>query len=176
MSENWVCIGQFSDPFGVKGEVRLKVFTQMPEGIQAYQNLFLGPEYTPVKVTPGRQLKDGVLAKVEGFETPEAAKGLKGRKLFVRHEHLLPLQEGEFYHADLVGLVVKAKNGNVLGRLTAIHDFGAGTVIEITLVKPAKGVGQALMLPFRGEVVLDIGLEAGEIIVDADGWLEEENT
>lgn len=171
-----VCVGQFSDSYGVRGDIRLKTFTETPAALKKFKVFFLGTELKPLNITFVKPIKSEFVVSVAGIETPEAAKALKGVKVFVSRDELAPLTgPDEYYHADLVGLAVKTKSGDRLGQVSGLHDFGAGEIIEIILDSPKKGVGKNLLVPFRGDVVGDINIEKGTMVIDPTGWLEEEN-
>lgn len=173
--KGWVCVGQFSDSYGVKGSIRLRPFTESPAALGKFKTLYLGPELKPLDITFEKSIKSELVVKVTGISTPEAAKALKGLKVFVSRDELTPLTGAdEYYHADLVGLVVKTGGGTRLGQVSGLHNFGAGEIIEITLDSARKGVGKNLLVPFRGDVVGEIDLEKGTMVIDPAGWLEDE--
>ena len=170
-----VCVGQFSDSYGVKGDIRLKTLTEKPETLKKFKTLFLGGEIKEICLTFLKSEKSGFVVSVSGIETPEAAKVLKGEKVYVSRDELTPLNApDEYYHADLVGLDVKTKSGVRLGQVSGVHDFGAGEIIEIALKTPKKGLGNNLLVPFRGDVVSAINIEKGTMVIDPTGWLEED--
>lgn len=165
------CVGRFSDPYGVKGGIRLKSFTARLETLKQYQAFFTkSGEILPLSF--GQQLKDGFVVTLEGVTTPEAAKSWKGQEVFINKEELKTLPPGEYYHADLVNLSVITMAGGRIGNITGINNFGAGDVIEIELDKPQKGLGKTLLVPFRGDVIKDVDLTKGVLIIDPEGWLE----
>jgi len=166
-----LCVGRFSDPYGVKGDIRLKSFTGHPESLKHYKAYYSAPGEA-LHFSFGKQLKDGFVVSLEGVTTPEEAKRWKGREVFIKREELKALAPGEYYQADLVNLSVITVAGERIGNITGINNFGAGDVIEIKLDKLQKGVGKTLLVPFRGEVVKDIDLNKGVLIIDPEGWLE----
>lgn len=173
--EGFVCVGQFSESHGVKGSIRLKTFTGVPAAVKKFKTFYIGPDLKAADLKAEASWKAGLVVKVSGVDTPEAAKALKGFMVYVPRDDLAPLTKpGEYYHADLVGLSVVTGKGEALGRVSGLHDFGAGEIVEIILDKPRKGVGKNLMLPFRESVVGDIDLKQGIMVVDPTGWLEEE--
>lgn len=168
-----VCVGRFSDPHGVKGGIRLKSLTARPETLKTFQ-VYFGPSGEALDLSFGQKLKDGFVVTVDGITTPEDAKKLKGREVFIKKGQLKQLDPGEFYQADLENLKVVTVAGQQIGKTVAINNFGAGDVIEIALDKAHKGVGKTLVVPFRGAVVTDVDLEKGTLTIDPDGWLEGE--
>jgi 16S rRNA processing protein RimM len=145
---------------GLKGEVRVKAFTEDPASLAAYGGLHTkdGRRFT---ATAARTTKPGeaVLSLAE-VKTREAAEALKGTELYVPRAALPAPGDEEFYHADLVGLRAEDESGRVLGTVHAIHNFGAGDVIEI-----ARPDGDTVLLPFTRETVPQIEIDKGRIVV-----------
>ncbi len=161
MSEDRILLAAIIGAHGVSGRVRLKTFTGEPEAVGDYGPLSdeSGAQQFTVKVTG--QTKGGVIAELSGVRKREAAEALKGLGLYAPREALPELEdEADFYHADLIGLVVETLEGQRLGLVRAVHDFGAGDVLDI---KPSKG--KALMLPFTLDVVPVVDLENGRLQV-----------
>ncbi len=162
-----ILVGAIAGAFGVRGEVRLKSFCADPEAIAAYAPLSdeAGRAFG-VRVT--RPIKGALAARLTGVETREAAEALKGTRLYAPRDRLPALPEDEFYHADLVGLLVLDTGGAELGRIRAIHDHGAGDVLEIA------GPEGEILLPFTRAAVPTVDLTAGRVIADPpDGLLGE---
>ena len=144
---------------GVRGEVRVKTFTEDP--------LSLG-EYGPLMAEDGRVLeierlrpgKDVVVAKFRGIDDRNAAEALNGVSLYVDRARLPAAEGDEYFHADLIGLAADTDAGERLGTVTAIHNFGAGDILEI-----APPRGPTLLVPFTKQAVPVVQLEAGRIVV-----------
>lgn len=161
MAERMVVVAAVTGAHGVHGRVRLKTFTEVPADVAAYGPLSeeSGPRTFSLRVTGST--RDGVIAEIEGIRSREAAEALRGLRLCVGRERLPePEDEEEFYHADLVGLVAVTPEGQRLGTVRAIHDFGAGDVLDI---KPSKGAG--LLLPFTREVAPEVDVAGGTITI-----------
>lgn len=126
---------------GVTGEVRLKVFT---EDLRRYASLNDGA----LTLKSLRQGNNGLIARFAEIADRTAAEGLRGTALTVPRSALPPLSEGEYYHADLIGLPVVSDGGESIGRVVAVENFGAGDVIEIE-----RDSGQRFMVPMRPEAV-----------------------
>ena len=126
---------------GVTGEVRLKVFT---EDLGQYK-LFNGGALTLKSVRPG---SNGAIARIAEVTDRNAAEAMRGTELTVPRSALPPLDEGEYYHADLLGLPAVSLEGEALGHVVAIDDFGAGDVLEIE--RPDK---KRFMIPMNAEAV-----------------------
>jgi len=154
-----VCVGRIGSPHGVRGLVTAASFTEVPEHLAAYG---------PVETEDGRRLdiavrgakKAGLIVSVAGVDSREAAAALKGALLYVPRDRLPQPDEEEWYHADLVGLQARDAMGAPLGRVVAVHDFGAGALLEID-----PGVGETIMVPFTKENVPAIDTEAGTLVV-----------
>ena len=107
-----------------------------------------------------RPAKDHFVARLAGVGDRNAAEQLTNLRLYVARDRLPPAQDGEFYHADLVGLAAVTPDGAALGTVTAVHNFGAGDVIEI---KPESG--EALLVPFTDAAVPEIDIARGRMVV-----------
>ena len=169
-AEKRVCVGAIAGAFGVQGEARLKSFCAEPEAIAAYGPLSTedGSRQYTVRIT--RPVKGGFAARLSGVATREEAEALKGTRLYAQRSRLPALPDDEFYHADLIGLEAVDTGGAPVGRIAAIHDHGAGDVIEI-----ARGGGKAVLIPFTRAVVPTVDLAAGRIVADPpEGTLEED--
>jgi 16S rRNA processing protein RimM len=105
--------------------------------------------------------KGQFLARVAGVADRDAAAGLAGTRLFVERDRLPEPDEDEFYHTDLIGLVAERPDGETLGRVTAVHDFGAGELIEIALE-----TGRRVLVPFTRAAVPEVDPKAGRLVVD----------
>ena len=157
-----VCLGAIAGAFGVRGEVRLKSFTADPADIAAYGPLETedGARRFDVELT-GRT-KGALVARLSGIASKEEADALRGMRLFVPRAALPAPGEDEYYHVDLIGLAVQDTGGAPLGRVKAVHNHGAGDILE---VQPPGG-GATLLLPFTRAAVPTVDLAAGRIVVD----------
>lgn len=157
-----VCVGAIAGAFGVRGEVRLKSFTAIPEAIASYAPLETedgGHSFT-VKIT--RQIKNGLAARLSGVATKEAADALRGTQLFVPRDRLPSLPDDEFYHADLIGLEVFDTGGAALGKVLSVINNGADDLLELS----APGQKQTVLLPFTKAVVPTVDLTQRRIVAD----------
>jgi 16S rRNA processing protein RimM len=161
MTNGRICLGQIGAPHGVRGEVRLRSFTANPDAITGYGPLETEDGHV-VKIESLRPAKDHFVARITGVSDRSAAERLTNVKLYVPRERLpAPESADEFYYADLIGLAVVDGSGNDLGTVLAIHNFGAGDLVEI---KPANG-GVTKLLPFNEATVPVVDLAAGRLIV-----------
>ncbi|HDR27531.1 ribosome maturation factor RimM [Rhodovulum sp.] len=162
MAEPRVCVGVIGGSFGVRGEVRLKSFCAEPESIADYGPLFTEDGKRSFAVTLTRPVKGGFAARLTGIATKEQADALKGVRLHADRAALPALPDDEFYHADLIGLEVLDTGGKVLGRVRAVHDHGAGDLLEIH----GPGLTSTVLLPFTAACVPTVDLAAGRLIAD----------
>jgi 16S rRNA processing protein RimM len=145
---------------GLKGAVKAKIFTASPEALMRYGALKdkNGKEFSITACRPGKTGE--AVISFSGIATREAAEALKGTELFIPREALPRESEEEFYHADLVGLEAHDGEGRVLGRIAAIHNYGAGDIVEI-----ARPDGDSVLLAFTRETVPTIDIPGGRVIV-----------
>lgn len=138
-----VTLAAIAGAHGVTGEVRLKLFT---DDLSPYRTLMAGTRsFTVRSVRPGPA---GAVARLDGVTTRDAAEALRGTALTVPRSALPPLGEGEYYHADLIGLPAVSSAGDALGEVVAVDNFGAGDVVEIR-----RDTGATFMVPMRPEAV-----------------------
>lgn len=153
-----ILIGRVAGAFGVRGEVRITAYGEDPMALVTYGELKREDGSPALTLLSARPVKAGVVGRAEGIDSKDAADALRGLRLFVPRSALPPPEEDEFYLADLIGLEARGPEGGLLGEVTAVHDFGAGDVLEI---KPAEGA--SWMLPFTRDAVPEVRV--------ADGWL-----
>lgn len=166
-----VCLGEITGAHGVKGEVRVRTYTEDPQAIAAYGPLQDEAGTRTFAILSARAAKDGAVVRIEGIDTREAAEALEGVALWVERRALPgDLEEETYYHADLVGLVAISVDGAALGQVVAVQNYGAGDLLE---VRPATG-GKTVLVPFTEETVPEIDLGAGwMIMVPPEGLFEE---
>jgi 16S rRNA processing protein RimM len=145
---------------GLKGEVRAKLFTATPDALPRYKTLHTA-QGRKLEITAFRPAKEGeAVIAFEGVGDRGQAEALKGAELFVDRAALPDPDEEEFYHADLIGLEVRDSEGRVLGKVTALHNFGASDVLEF-----ARADGDSVHLAFTKETVPVINVTEGFIVV-----------
>ncbi len=156
----------------MRGELKLWSFTQDPMAIATYGPLETEDGKRRFEIETLRQSKDFLVARIAGIDTRTAAETLRNVDLFVPRDRLPPIDEADtFYHADLVGLDVVAPDGTRIGTVQALHNFGAGDILEIMPV----GSGEPLMLPFSDAVVPKIDLKARQIVVVRPAEIEAQD-
>ena len=161
MSTSYICIGTITSPHGVKGEVKIQPHTQYPDDLTAYGPLYDQSGSKTFGIHIKRIQNDAVIATIDGCNDRNAAEQLRGKKLYVPREALPETEEEEFYHEDLVNLKIRTPEGAEIGIVKAIHNFGAGDIIEISLNDSKK----TDMLPFNLDTVPTINIEEGYIII-----------
>lgn len=163
-----ICVGSIAGAFGVKGEVRLKSFCADPEAIADYGALYTedGSRSFTVKLT--RPVAGGLGARLSGVATKEDADALRGVMLYADRDRLPSLPDDEFYHADLIGLSVFDTGGKEIGTIRAIHNHGAGDLLEIY----TPGRKHPLLLPFTLAVVPTVDLAKGRVVADLPEGLD----
>ena len=164
-----VCVGAIAGSFGVRGEVRLKSFCSEPEAIADYGPLFTQDGSRSFKVTLTRPVAGGLGVRLSGVATKEEADALRGTSLFVARDRLPSLGDDEFYHADLIGMEARDTGGVVIGRVSAVHNHGAGDLLEVQ----GPGLKESLLLPFTHAVVPTVDLATRRVVVDLPEGLEE---
>jgi 16S rRNA processing protein RimM len=161
-SADKVCVARIGAAHGVRGEVKLWSFTQDPAAVADYGPLETQDGTQRFEIEALRPAKDHFVARIAGVADRDAAEKLTNLELYVPRARLPEIEEADtFYHADLVGLQAVTKDGKAIGTVSAIHNFGAGDVLEI---KPAAG-GDPLLLPFTEMTVPKINLDARHIVV-----------
>jgi 16S rRNA processing protein RimM len=162
MADARICLGQIGAPHGVRGEVRLRSFTANPDAITSYGPLETEDGHV-VKIESLRRAKDYFVARLAGVSDRDGAERLTNVKLYVLRERLPPPDHAdEFYHADLIGLAAVDRGGNNLGTVIAVHNFGAGDLIEI---KPANS-GTTKILRFDEATVPVVDLAARRLVLE----------
>jgi len=168
MAEETVCLGVIVGARGLKGEVRIKSFTHEPEDVAAYGTLIdqAGDRQFDLRVTG--KVKGLVIGRIAGIADRDAAEALKGQELYLPRSALPAPEDETYYHADLIGLVAETAEGEALGSVRAVYDFGAGDVLEI-----AGGGHGTVMVPFTRNTVPKLDMAAGRLVIDPpDGLLE----
>jgi 16S rRNA processing protein RimM len=164
-----ICVGQILGAHGVRGLVKLASFTEDPEAITQYGELTdeAGDRVFSVALVGAN--KGHWIARIDNVDDRDIAQALSGTRLFVDRAKLPPPDDDEFYHADLIGLRAELPDGTALGTVAAIHNFGAGDIIEIALPS-----GKRPLLPFDRETVPEIDPVAGRVVIDPPPGLLDE--
>ena len=168
-AEKRICVGQILGPHGVRGLVKLASFTEDPAAIGTYGVLTDADGKRSFTVTLSGAAKGHWIASFAEVADRETAQALNGTRLYVERSKLPPPDDDEeFYHADLIGLRAELTDGSVLGTVAAMHNFGAGDIVELELPS-----GKRPLLPFDLRTVPEIDLAGGRIVVDPPAELIE---
>ena len=160
MTDKPVTLAAIIGAHGVAGDVRLKLFGEGAESLKSYKSFdAAGAKLTLTSLRPG---PNGAVARFAEIGDRSAAEALRGTALTVPRSALPPLAEGEYYHADIIGLPCLSSNGEALGEIIAIENFGAGDIIEVERPAEDGKKGKRFMAPMHA-----VTLEADRAIIDA---------
>ncbi|MDO9245595.1 MAG: ribosome maturation factor RimM [Phenylobacterium sp.] len=159
MADRLLQVARVAGAFGVRGEIRITTFTEDPLALATYRVLTREDGSPGLTITAARAVKGAVIARAAGIDTRDQAEALRGLKLFIAREALPAPDEDEFYHADLLGLTLETPEGELMGKVKTIQDFGAGDLIE---VQPPMGA--SWWLPFTRETVPEVRIAEGKLI------------
>lgn len=158
MTDRRVALAAVAGAHGVKGEVRLKLFTDSPSSLALHEIVYVGgASRRLISVRDGGKT---AVARFEGIVDRSAAEALRGSLVEIDRAALPPLEEGEYYHADLVGLPCVDHQGQPIGTVVAVENFGAGDLLEIELSN-----GKRSLIPYR-EGIAD--LDDGRMVLDPE--------
>ncbi|MBI5130962.1 MAG: ribosome maturation factor RimM [Rhodopseudomonas palustris] len=167
MPAGLICVARIGAPHGVRGAVRLWSFTADPFAVTDYGPLTSKDGTRSFEIATAREAKDHLVVTLKGVTTRDDAVRLNGLELYVPRDRLPPTEDDEYYHADLIGLAAVTTAGEPLGRVAALHNFGAGDIIEI-----APPSGPTLLLPFTNAVVPTVDLAEGRVVIELPAEIE----
>ena len=153
-------MAQIGAAHGLKGEVRLRSFTGDLHAFAQYGSLQTEDGARQLEIESQRAAKDDFIVRFRGVSDRDAAEALRNVNLYVEREKLPPPDDGEFYHADLIGLRAVSASGEALGEVIAIHNFGAGDIVQLKLTD-----GATTMLAFDETTVPKVDIAGGQIVV-----------
>ena len=153
-----IALAAVAGAHGVKGELRLKLFSDSVDSLAHQKKLFVGGAER--RLLGIRESGKAAVARFEGVADRSAAEALRGSLVEVDRSALPPLDEGEYYHADLIGLPAVDRQGNAIGTVVAVENYGAGDLLEIE----AEG-GKRTLIPFKAGIA---DLKDGKIILDPE--------
>jgi 16S rRNA processing protein RimM len=162
-----ICVARIGAAHGVRGAVKLWTFTEEPLAVKHYGPLTTKDGTRQFEVATAREANGHLVATLKGVATREEAERLNGIELYIAREKLPDTDEDEYYHADLIGLAAVNAANEPIGRVTAIHNFGAGDIIEI-----APPHGATMLLPFTNAVVPTVDLENGRVVIELPAEIE----
>jgi 16S rRNA processing protein RimM len=167
MSGAQICVARIGAAHGVRGAVKLWTFTEDPMAVVHYGPLATKDGARKFEVAHAREAKGHLVATLKGVASREEAERLNGLELYIPRSKLPATDADEYYHADLIGLSAVNAAFEPIGRVTAIHNFGAGDIIEIA---PAHGA--TMLLPFSNAVVPTVDLAAGRVVIELPREIE----
>ena len=153
-----VALAAVAGAHGIKGELRLKLFSAGADSLACHASVFIGGR--AVRLESVKAAGKGVIARLEGIADRSAAEALRGQLIEVDRTALPPLADGEYYHSDLIGLPCVGRDGTPLGTVVTVENFGAGDLLEVEL----EG-GKRSLIPFKPGIA---DLEADRIVIDPD--------
>ena len=156
-----ILLGRIVAAHGVRGEVLVRSYADAPEDIAAYGSLSAPARGRTFELRVLRVTPKGVIARIAGIADRNAAEALAGTDLYVGRAQLPAAADGEFYHADLIGLAAVAPDGRDIGRVVAVHNFGAGDLIEVALAASRR----TEHIPFTDSFVPEVDLTGGRVVV-----------
>ena len=155
-------IGLFVGVHGIKGEVKLKSYTQVPENIFSYEKLFIESFDHQIDLKFIKKTKQNIICKIENIKTRNDAEKLKGLKLFVARDSLPKLNDDEFYQSDLLGFQIYNLKRESFGLIVSFNDFGGGLLAEV------KNFDKTFYLPMGNKFLEKINYEKKEVILNLD--------
>jgi len=156
-----VCVARIGAAHGVRGAVKLWTFTEDPLAVTRYGALSTKDGARQFEVAHAREAKGFLVATLKGVTTRNQAERLNGLELYIARDKLPETEAGEYYHADLIGLAAVSTTGEPLGSVIAIHNFGAGDILEI-----APPSGATMLLPFSNAVVPTVDVPGGRVLIE----------
>ena len=166
--ERLVLVARVSGAFGVKGEVRIRAYTDNPLAVLNFRDLSRVNGQPGLTLVSGRSFKEGLIARAKEISTKEEADALKGLDLYAPRSALPPAEDDEFYLTDLIGLRAEAPDGPMLGVVKSVQNYGAGDVLEIE----PPGRGPSWMVAFTAETAPEIDIDGGRIVLIRPGETE----
>jgi 16S rRNA processing protein RimM len=165
-----ICVARIGAAHGVRGAVKLWIFTEDPLAVLRYGPLTTKDGAHHFTVAHAREAKDHLVATLQGVTTRDDAEKLNGVELYVARDKLPVTNDDEYYHADLIGLSAVTATDEPIGRVIAIHNFGAGDLIEI-----APAHGPTMLLPFTNAVVPTVDIAGGRVVIELPGEIDGED-
>ena len=161
-NKNFLEIGLFVGVHGVKGEMKLKSYTDIPENIFSYKELFAENSNKPINLVFVRKVKNSFICRIENIITRNEAEKLKGLKLFINRNKLSKLSDDEFYQVDLLDFQVYNLKRESFGSIISFNDFGGGLLVEVNIN------GKVFYLPMSSNFLKDINYVKKEVVLNLD--------
>ena len=161
-NKNFLEIGLFVGVHGIKGEMKLKSYTDMPENIFSYKGLYLENFNKPINLVFVRKVKNSFICRIENIITRNEAEKLRGLKLFINRNKLSKLSDDEFYQVDLLGFQVYNLKRESFGSIISFNDFGGGLLVEV------NKNNKMFYLPMSSNFLKDINYVKKEVVLNLD--------
>ena len=153
--DDWSCVGQILGPHGTKGNLKIKSFCEVPTAIQSYCPLQVQNSCQKLNIKILKQNRGFLNVVSPDIKDRETASQLTGKLLYIKKIRLPKIPKDEYYHSDLISINVCDTQQNRIGVVIAVHDYGAGTILEIQILVEKK----AFLVPFTKHCFPDINLE-----------------
>lgn len=160
-------VGRLGGSHGVRGEIKMRVLTDEPEHLKKVKKVFLGERDQPIGLQSVRFVHDGMLIKLAGYDTPEDVSKLSGLDVKIAGTDARPLEDGEYFLFQLIGLKAEDEQGTPLGTVTDLMETGAHDVLVIGNRPDSP---QDLLVPNHPEFVKDMRVSEGRIILAPPVW------
>ena len=161
-SDKRILMGRIGAAHGIKGEVRIQSFTAEPLALADYGPLETNRPGLTIEIEAARTTTNVLVARLKGIGDRTAAEKLNGVELYVDRERLPPADDDDFYHADLIGLEARLADGTIIGKVSALPNFGAGDLIEVSDAR----TGDTFLYPFTQRTVPEVHIGAGFLVID----------
>ncbi len=155
-------MGRIGAAHGIRGEVRINSFTEEPLALAGYGPLSTNPPGLTIEIERARATTNVLVARLKGITDRTAAEKLNGVELYIDRDRLPAADADDFYHADLIGLDARLNDGTVLGKVTAIPNFGASDLVEVTDARS----GDTFLYPFTRAVVPEVHVAEGYLVIE----------
>jgi 16S rRNA processing protein RimM len=162
-----ILVGAIAGAHGVRGQVRIKSFTDDPAAVAAYGPVSDESGQRRFDLVITGQTKGGVIARIDGVADRTAAEALRGLRLYVERTALPPTNPDEYYRVDLIGLAAELADGTPYGRIASVQDYGAGDILEIE-----RADGTTELLPFSDRIVPQVDIAGRRVVVDPPAYVE----
>lgn len=162
----FLVIGKFRRPHGLMGEMFFEVMTDFPDRLKHGKEIFVGETHELMKIQSSRAHRDGLLLSLEGINDRDLAAIYTNQLVFVKIDQVPALEEGRYYHHELIGMLVDNESGNRLGIIQEILETGANDVLVIITKE-----GKEILLPAVDEVIIRVDMESRSMIVRPLEWV-----
>lgn len=156
----YLVIGRVAKPWGIQGEVKVEIMTDFPDRFSLLRKIYLGPKAVPFALEGFRLHQGAALLKLEGCQDRAAVEKLRGQLVQIPIEEAMPLEQDEYYEHQIVGLAVWTAGGEHLGTVDEIISTGSNDVYVV------RGKGREVLIPALEDVVLEVNLAQGRLIVE----------